>query len=100
MDRIQKEIRNRALLLIEDNPSRVGDLNFVETAMRIGASIVMEQPITESDNPIDNMTPEAEEALRQLFEGRPEPDNKFLETIEDLNRMPLSRFTPVVPRSP
>ena len=68
IERVREEIRNRAISLICDNPRRVGDLHFIETAMLIGASIVFEQPIEDTDEEL-KFTPETDELLRQLFEG-------------------------------
>ena len=68
-ERIKREIRNRAVLLIADNPARIGDLNFVETAMLIGASVVLEQPLDDKETNNDAFMEESEDMFRQLFGG-------------------------------
>jgi hypothetical protein len=101
IEKVREEIRKRALLLVVDNPARAGDLHFIETAMLVGASIVLEQPIDDDDDELQ-FTPEAEELLRQVFEG-PMPDydqirQTYLETVERVNRLSPTYLTPVVPR--
>jgi hypothetical protein len=69
VDRIREEIHKRALLLCCDNEALHGQLHTVETAMLMGASIVFEQPIEQEDEGELVISPEAEDLLRQLFEG-------------------------------
>ncbi len=76
IDAIRRQIRERALLFCCDNLDMVGKLHTVETAMMIGASVVMETPIDlDDDLPPFVSTPEGDELLRQLFEG-PRPPRK------------------------
>ncbi len=70
VDRIRETIRQRAALFCCDNMDMLGKLHTVETAMLIGASIVLETSIDLEDNPPPlESTPEGEELLRQLFES-------------------------------
>jgi hypothetical protein len=83
VDRVREEIRRRAQLFCCDNMTLIGKVHEIETAMMIGASIVLEQPIGEESEELQ-FTPEADELIRQLFEGpSPSPEQigqTYLET--------------------
>jgi hypothetical protein len=68
IERVIEEIRRRAQLFCCDNMTLLGKIHEIETAMMIGASIVLEQPISDDDEDLPP-TEKGEELLRQLFEG-------------------------------
>jgi hypothetical protein len=71
IDAIRSEIHRRALLLVVDNPRHGANLHLLETAMLIGASVVMETPLDTDTEDQLALTPAGDELLRQLFEGEP-----------------------------
>ena len=75
IDKIRREIMERSLMLCCDNLQLAHLQHEIETAMLIGASIVMEIPIDPTDETEGGLsvTPEGEELLRQLFEGDANP---------------------------
>jgi len=83
IENVRQEILRRAQLFCCDNMDMVGKIRTIETAMLIGASIVLEQPINDAEEDL-TFTPEAEELFRQLFEGPPCPAEQkrktYLET--------------------
>lgn len=74
IDHIREQIRQRAALFCCDNMDMLGKLHTIETAMLIGASVVLETPEDLSDDPPPlESRPEGEALLRELFEGDRDP---------------------------
>lgn len=71
IETIRKTIRDRAQEFCLDNPRLLGAEMVVETAMLIGASVVLGQPIDPSDTEAPELsdTPEGQALLEQLFNG-------------------------------
>ena len=82
VEKIRKEISNRALEFCMDNHRLTRhDILEVETTMLIGASIALGQPIDPEDDGKLIDTPEGKEFLRQLFENKvPEGTGKTYPT--------------------
>jgi len=73
IDFIREQIRQRAALFCCDNMDMLGKLHTIETAMLIGASVVLETPEDLNDTPPPlESTPQGEAMLRELFEGEAE----------------------------
>src|ERR1035437_8413870 len=81
VDRVREEIRRRAQLFCCDNMTLIGKVHEIETAMLIGVSVVLEQPIDEDSEEL-KFTPESEELIRQLFEGKGEGEEMYIPNNE------------------
>jgi hypothetical protein len=71
IESIRKTIRDRSQEFCLDNPRLLGAEMVIETAMLIGASVVLGQPVDPDDNEAPELsdTPEGRKLLEALFGG-------------------------------
>ena len=66
-NKIVEEIKRRSLLYVVDNPKYAMVKVVIETAMMIGASIVLEQEAKETGRPRELSVRKEDELLKNLF---------------------------------